>query len=80
MENFDHKMKIVVKYTQERLCPGAFMMYQPDFITIAFFDGSGNLNVLADVKHTGDSMQTFSQLYAQINEKIRMQRHYGREM
>lgn len=80
MDKFEHQLKVLIKYVQERLCPGAFVMYQPEFITIAYFDAKGDLNVLADVKQTSDTLYTFSQLYAQINEKLRLKREFGHEM
>lgn len=80
MDKFEQQLKVLIKYVQERLCAGAFVMYQPEFITIAYFDANGGLNVLADVKQTNDTLYTFSQLYAQINEKLRLKREFGHEM
>ena len=80
MDQFEYQLKVLIRYVQERLYPGAFVMYQPDFITVSYFDVDGGLHVIADVKQTGDTLYTFSQLYAQINEKLRLRRELGHEM
>ena len=67
MDGFEHQLKTLVKYAQERACSGAFAMYRPDFLTVACFDERGTLRIIADTKNEGDKLRTFSQLYAQIN-------------
>ena len=71
MDGFEYQLKTLVKYAQERITPGAFAMYQPEFVTIGYFDVNGGLNVLADTRNTGDMLQTFSSLYSQLNQRIR---------
>lgn len=67
MDGFEHQLRTLVKYAQDRACPGAFAMYRPDFLTIACFDNRGSLQIIADTKNESDKLRTFSQLYAQIN-------------
>lgn len=71
MDTFEYQLKTLVKYAQTRITPGAFVMYQPEFVTVGYFDMNGGLHVLADAKNTGDVTQTFSSLYAQLNQTIR---------
>ena len=70
MDKFEHQLSTLLKYVRERLHPEAFVMYHPEFLTVAHFDGRGSLSVIADAKNGGDRLYTFSQLYAQVNDKI----------
>jgi hypothetical protein len=70
MDKFEHQLSTLLKYVRERLHPEAFVMYHPEFLTVAHFDGRGSLSVIADSKNAGDRLYTFSQLYAQVNDKI----------
>lgn len=71
MDSFEYQLKTLVKYTQERIVSGAFAMYQPEYVTIGYFDVNGGLHVLADTRNSGDMLLTFSKLYAQLNQRIR---------
>lgn len=74
MDKFEHQLSTLLKYVRERLCPEAFVMYHPEFLTVAHFDGRGSLSVIADAKNSGDRLYTFSQLYAQVNDKLESRR------
>lgn len=74
MDKFEHQLSTLLKYVRERLHPEAFVMYHPEFLTVAHFDDRSSLQVIADVKNSGDRLYTFSQLYAQVNDKIEQRR------
>ena len=74
MDKFEYQLSTLLKYVRDRLCPEAFVMYHPEFLTVAYFDNGSSLQVIADVKNSGDRLYTFSQLYAQVNDKIEQRR------
>lgn len=67
MANFERHLQAVVLHAQQRVHPRAFAMYQPPYLTIAYFDVAGALQVLADTKVDSDYTKTFTQLYSQLN-------------
>jgi len=69
MANFESHLQAVVLHAQQRVHPHAFAMYQPPYLTIAHFDSSGALQVLADTKIDSDYTKTFTQLYSQLSSQ-----------
>ena len=69
MANFESHLHAVVLHAQQRVHPRAFAMYQPPYLTIAYFDASGALGVLADTQIDGDYTKTFTQLYSQLSSQ-----------
>lgn len=67
MANFENHLHAVVLHAQQRVHPRSFAMFQPPFLTIAYFDTGGALSVLADTRLDGDYTKTFTQLYSQLN-------------
>ena len=71
MDAFEYQLRTLIKYAQDRITPHAFAMYQPEYVTVGYFDSNGGLHVLADAKNSVDVKHTFSILYAQLNQRIR---------
>ena len=66
MASFESHLNAIVMHAQQRVHPHAFVMFQPPYLTIAHFDQSGALQVLADTKIDRDYTKTFTQLYSQL--------------
>lgn len=66
MASFENHMNAIVMHAQQRVHPRAFAMFQPPYLTIAHFDHTGALQVLADTKIESDYTKTFTQLYSQL--------------
>lgn len=75
MDNFEYQLRVLVRYVQDSLNPAAFAMYQPGYITIGYFDNRGQLNVIADTTMLDNIHNTFSNLYEQIQNRIREAEH-----
>lgn len=69
MAKFETHLTAVVEYAQHKVHPQSFAMLQPPYLTIAHFDTSGALQILADTKIDGDYTKTFTQLYSQLNAR-----------
>lgn len=67
MASFENHLNAVIMHAQQRVHPRAFVMFQPPYLTIAHFDQSGSLHVLADTKIDSDYTKTFTQLYSQLS-------------
>lgn len=70
MAKFETHLTAVVEYAQQKVHPQSFAMFQPPYLTIAHFDSSGTLQILADTKIDGDYTKTFTQLYSQLNARV----------
>lgn len=66
MASFESHLNAIVLHAQQRVHPQAFAMFQPPHLTIAHFDQSGSLQILADTKIDSDYTKTFTQLYSQL--------------
>jgi hypothetical protein len=66
MEQFEYQLRVFVKYAQDTINRNAFVMYQPGYITLCYFDRDGELTVIADTKMLETYQLTFSKLYEQI--------------
>ena len=67
MASFENHLNAVVMHAQQRIHPQAFAMFKPPYLTIAYFDSSGTLHILADTKIDSDYTKTFTQLYSQLS-------------
>jgi len=67
MSKFENQLKAIIEHVQENLDNNAFVMYQPNFISIATFDKKGNVKILADAPMQEDA---FTMLYTQIHFQI----------
>lgn len=79
MDAFEFQLRTIVKYCRDRLHPTSFSMFDLNNLTIAYFDGQESLQIAADVQHKGDNTHTFTQLYAQVNEYIRLRNRDSRQ-
>lgn len=77
MASFERHLNAVVLHAQQRVHPQSFAMFQPPYLTIAHFDQSGALNILADTKIDADYTKTFTQLYSQLNARASSVRGAG---
>lgn len=68
MIQFEHHLRAVVLHAQCKIHPNSFAMYQPPYITIAYFGEDGMLVILADARVENDYTATFSLLYSQIKD------------
>lgn len=68
MASFESHLSAIVMHAQQRVHPRAFAMFQPPYLTIAYFEQSGALHVLADTKIDSDYTKTFTQLYSQLRD------------
>ena len=64
---FEHYLRGVVLHAQLKINPNCFAMYQPPYLTIAHFDDSSGLVILADARVEDDYTIAFSELYSQMN-------------
>jgi hypothetical protein len=71
---FEDQLRALVLSAQMRVHPSAFVMIHPHHITVAHFDARGSLVIIADAKMSSDNdnTTTFSSLYSQLNEAIRL--------
>ena len=69
---FEDQLRALVLSAQMRVHPSAFVMIHPHHITVAHFDARGSLVIIADAKMSADNTTTFSSLYSQLNEAIRL--------
>lgn len=67
MASFESHLNAIVMHAQQKVHPRAFAMFQPPYLTLAYFDASGALQVLADTRIDSNYTKTFSQLYSQLN-------------
>jgi len=68
MIQFEDHLRAVVLHAQCKINRNSFAMYQPPYITIAYFDENGALVILADAQVENDYTDTFSSLYSQMKD------------
>lgn len=70
MIQFENHLRAVVLHAQCKINRNSFAMYQPPYITIAYFDEDGMLVILADARVEDDYTVTFASLYSQIKDLL----------